>query len=627
MPPRTPATNRRLLCEGWIEDWDSYQGLLESGGDLNLVFTPEVSYVTQKDKVWFAEGRATKQGNSLCESFQQNDNLTLVENFNDLELVERKLPNGETVPLPKDGRWFVEGPGQRSGVRNANKRYYPKEIWEKLFGDKKSPILERINERGMTGHFEHPKDGRTDGKEVALVTTQAKLQEDGVVWARHELLDTPSGLILQELTRKGVRWGVSTRGNGEVDESGKVSPETYILECWDAVMRPSTPGAYANLSKGAGADAPAVQRKKSLKEGDDTHTTTVKTCARCGQDHVDLVFEALDQPCGDLTHFAACPANGQPIMLKFAESAAEGLSGEAAQGAEVSEEGLQEPFLPLLEALQEVSGNPIELTAQLHRKWSQARAREDLSDSDKAALSDWLLGKVAESIGPMLDGITVGASIDESIGAVTEAATAKHEAGFKAVVEELQSRLKQLTSENRRLREGAGELRQKVAEAEANRDEAWRLAEAAEAAGRESSGHRELANQLIERTRAPAPIVETPETGEPVDEALELVLAAQPALARYRKVLEEATTLEQLAEMVEGLAPMIVGQAPKDKTAEPVLAEGEDEPEDSPVPQRSALRRGLMVESTSDVPDRPANGHQVSPGVKQAAAAVSKIGR
>lgn len=231
MPPGT-ASGKRLLCEGWIEE--GCQGA--------AVFLPEFAYVRQGSKVWIAYGDRKRLDESAPD-------MQIVERIDEMELEERTLSTGATVKLPKGGKWMVEGPAQRSDVKNANQRVYPRKLWEKLIGDKKSYVQEQIRARAMIGHLEHPKDGRTDLNESSIITTEATLQEDGTVWNKFEILDTPKGLILQELTLKGVRWGVSSRGNGTVDDAGMVSESDYVLKTWDAVAAPSTPGAYAKLSE------------------------------------------------------------------------------------------------------------------------------------------------------------------------------------------------------------------------------------------------------------------------------------------------------------------------------------------------------------------------------------------
>ena len=47
----------------------------------------------------------------------------------------------------------------------------------------------------------------------------------------------------------------------------------------------------------------------------------VSNCARCGDDHRGVVFEQLDNPVSDADgaawdYWAACPNNGQPILLR-----------------------------------------------------------------------------------------------------------------------------------------------------------------------------------------------------------------------------------------------------------------------------------------------------------------------
>ncbi len=232
-------------------------------------FIPHTAYCRQDQKVWFAYGRPA----SLSESMQ---GLTVVESIDQLELVERTLPGGQKTKLPRDGVWVVEGPAQRSDERNANNRFYPRAIWEKWIKDQNSPAQVAIRERAMLGHLEHPKDGRTDGNEGALLVVGATLESNGLVNGKFELLDTPKGLILQEYTRKGVKWGVSSRGNGSVDEKGRVSPDDYVLETWDAVMRPSVSGAHPKVRESEETEAVATPPAREAASNADTGPSTLR---------------------------------------------------------------------------------------------------------------------------------------------------------------------------------------------------------------------------------------------------------------------------------------------------------------------------------------------------------------
>lgn len=41
-------------------------------------------------------------------------------------------------------------------------------------------------------------------------------------------------------------------------------------------------------------------------------------CARCGESHYDLEFQPLTRPT-EWSHWAPCPTNGEPIMLKIVD--------------------------------------------------------------------------------------------------------------------------------------------------------------------------------------------------------------------------------------------------------------------------------------------------------------------
>ena len=61
-----------------------------------------------------------------------------------------------------------------------------------------------------------------------------------------EILDTPSGKILQSLIESSVKLGISSRGVGTTKKQGEyhVVQDDFQLICWDFVSEPSTPGAF-----------------------------------------------------------------------------------------------------------------------------------------------------------------------------------------------------------------------------------------------------------------------------------------------------------------------------------------------------------------------------------------------
>ena len=59
-------------------------------------------------------------------------------------------------------------------------------------------------------------------------------------------MNTPSGQVLQELVKSGVKLGISSRGMGSVHESNgqTIVEDDFQLICFDFVSEPSTTGAF-----------------------------------------------------------------------------------------------------------------------------------------------------------------------------------------------------------------------------------------------------------------------------------------------------------------------------------------------------------------------------------------------
>jgi hypothetical protein len=156
----------------------------------------------------------------------------------------------------KNGPMVIGGRFQHANMTNANGRQYSDALWERVLSDE--GLINAINRRQMLGTVEHPTSGETHLSNVSHIIT--KLEKRGEeIYGEAELLDTPDGLIMQELARKGVPLGVSSRGKGRaVYENGveKIDDESYILETFDLVYKPSTPGAYTQVCESVMGSSP-----------------------------------------------------------------------------------------------------------------------------------------------------------------------------------------------------------------------------------------------------------------------------------------------------------------------------------------------------------------------------------
>lgn len=83
-----------------------------------------------------------------------------------------------------------------------------------------------------------------------------------------------------------------------------------------------SPGGWT-CSRPEGHDGPCAATIGTLTQ-DGALIKTIVGCARCyGDGHTDLFFRELTHPVqigdglGSLTHWAPCPTNGEPILLRI----------------------------------------------------------------------------------------------------------------------------------------------------------------------------------------------------------------------------------------------------------------------------------------------------------------------
>lgn len=140
-----------------------------------------------------------------------------------------------------DGKIFLRGVLQRADTLNQNGRVYPKQILEREILN----YQKFIKENRALGECDHPKESVVELKNVSHIIREATFKDDAV-YGVVELLNTPSGKILQSLVESGVTLGISSRGVGSTSKEGDyyVVQDDFQLICWDVVAEPSTPNAF-----------------------------------------------------------------------------------------------------------------------------------------------------------------------------------------------------------------------------------------------------------------------------------------------------------------------------------------------------------------------------------------------
>ena len=133
---------------------------------------------------------------------------------------------------------YLKGICIQGGVRNANQRVYPvNEI-----GRAVKTLNDQISEGfSVLGEVDHPEGLNINLDRVCHMVTDMWMDGDNG-FGKLKILPTPMGQLVKTMLENGVKLGVSSRGSGEVNESGNVSGFEIITV--DVVAQPSAPGAY-----------------------------------------------------------------------------------------------------------------------------------------------------------------------------------------------------------------------------------------------------------------------------------------------------------------------------------------------------------------------------------------------
>ena len=141
-----------------------------------------------------------------------------------------------------NGKLIVKGVLQRAEAKNQNGRIYPKEI---LVRESKKYMDSFIKESRALGELDHPDSSVVNLQNVSHNVLTMGWDGDDLV-GEVEVLSTPSGNILKELFKSGIKLGISSRGLGSVKEKGDVNEvqDDFELIAFDFVSNPSTHGAF-----------------------------------------------------------------------------------------------------------------------------------------------------------------------------------------------------------------------------------------------------------------------------------------------------------------------------------------------------------------------------------------------
>lgn len=143
-----------------------------------------------------------------------------------------------------DGFMRLSGVFGVCGVRNRNERVYEYNNYKKCI-DQLNVIIER--DGGVAGEMEHPVDLNMHMENISHKVEALSIDENGVISGRICLLNTPKGLIAQEIVKGGLPLYISSRGFGDEDSNGNVKLEGIVT--YDLVGTPGFEQAKLTLTE------------------------------------------------------------------------------------------------------------------------------------------------------------------------------------------------------------------------------------------------------------------------------------------------------------------------------------------------------------------------------------------
>ena len=128
---------------------------------------------------------------------------------------------------------FIQG-----DVKNQNGRIYPKDEIEKAVNSVRSRLGQGET---VMGELDHPEELQINLDRVSHIIQDMSCEEANG-YGKLKIIDTPMGNIARALLTAGAKLGVSSRGSGNVNDSGNVSD--FDIVTVDIVAQPSAPDAY-----------------------------------------------------------------------------------------------------------------------------------------------------------------------------------------------------------------------------------------------------------------------------------------------------------------------------------------------------------------------------------------------
>lgn len=152
-----------------------------------------------------------------------------------------------------------EGECADADITNENGLDITRDVWKHVF--ESEDYRKGIEHGWFIGFVGHPEDpGCQEFKDGCIVMTEGRIDDDGKVYGKFNLINTPVGQIVKTYIDAGVEFGISVRGAGDIINNS-VDPETFVFRGFDLVAFPAFPDSIPTFSALA-ASSNLDQKKK-----------------------------------------------------------------------------------------------------------------------------------------------------------------------------------------------------------------------------------------------------------------------------------------------------------------------------------------------------------------------------
>lgn len=165
-----------------------------------------------------------------------------------------------------------------ANIYNNNGMLLDRELFNVLINSE--DYKRAMKNRYYIGFLGHPEDPNCmDFEHACIIMTDMEMLENGDIWGTFDLVDTPVGRIVKAFIDAGVTFGISIRGAGDLDASGRVDPETFVFRGYDLVTFPAYDDAVPEFQEiAASSDIQKQSKYKKVCAAIQTNLNGIQSC-------------------------------------------------------------------------------------------------------------------------------------------------------------------------------------------------------------------------------------------------------------------------------------------------------------------------------------------------------------